>query len=196
MHFPKEIDVADGGPYANYNWELFFHVPLTIAVHLSKNQRFAEAQRWFHYIFDPTCNDTSVAAAAALLEVPALPPGRPTRTQIDELLALLSKPDDECTPTELDAARGAPRGLRRRSWTSRSSRTRVARTRPLAYQYSVVMKYLDNLIAWGDSLFRQDTIESINEATQRYVLAANLLGPRPQRIPPRGTVQAEDVRRS
>src|SRR5436190_9737801 len=52
--FPKEIDLAPGGPYANYNWELFFHVPLTIAVNLSKNQRFAEAQKWFHYIFDPT----------------------------------------------------------------------------------------------------------------------------------------------
>ncbi len=59
----------------------------------------------------------------------------------------------------------------------------------MAYQYSVVMKYLDNLIAWGDSLFQQDTIESINEATQRYVLAANILGPRPQQIPPTGTVQ-------
>ena len=35
-------------------------MPLTIAVHLSKNQRFAEAQRWFHYIFDPTSTDTSV----------------------------------------------------------------------------------------------------------------------------------------
>ena len=39
------------------------------------------------------------------------------------------------------------------------------------------MKYLDNLIAWGDHLFRQDTIETINEATQLYVLAANILGP-------------------
>jgi len=65
----------------------------------------------------------------------------------------------------------------------------VARTRTLAYQYCVVMKYLDNLIAWGDSLFMQDTVESINEATQRYVLAANLLGPRPQRLPERGTVR-------
>jgi hypothetical protein len=54
---PKEIDVSVDGPYANYNWELFFHIPLTIAVHLSKNQRFAEAQRWFHYIFDPTSTD-------------------------------------------------------------------------------------------------------------------------------------------
>ena len=48
------------------------------------------------------------------------------------------------------------------------------------------MKYLDNLIAWGDCLFRQDTIETINEATQIYVLAANLLGPKPQQVPPRG----------
>src|SRR5262245_15120680 len=30
---PKEIDVSIGGPYANYNWELFFHVPLIIATH-------------------------------------------------------------------------------------------------------------------------------------------------------------------
>ena len=49
-YFPKEIDVSEHGAYAIYNWELLFHVPLTIAVHLSKNQRFAEAQRWFHYV--------------------------------------------------------------------------------------------------------------------------------------------------
>src|SRR5690606_27706532 len=46
--------------------------------------------------------------------------------------------------------------------------------------------YIDNLLAWGDSLFRQDTIESINEATQRYILAANLLGARPELVPPQG----------
>jgi hypothetical protein len=44
------------------------------------------------------------------------------------------------------------------------------------------MKYLDNLIAWGDQLFRTDTIESINEATQLYVLAAAILGDRPDVI--------------
>ena len=61
----------------------------------------------------------------------------------------------------------------------------VARSRYLAYQLNVVMRYLDNLLAWGDNLFRQDTIETLNEATQIYVLAANLLGPRPQAIPSR-----------
>ena len=40
---------------------------------------------------------------------------------------------------------------------------------------TVVMKYIDNLIAWGDQLFRRDTIESINEATQLYILAAQIV---------------------
>jgi hypothetical protein len=67
----------------------------------------------------------------------------------------------------------------------------IARSRIIAYQKNVVMKCLDNLIVWGDQLFRQDTIESINEATQLYILAANILGPRPERIPARGKVETE-----
>ena len=35
----------------------------------------------------------------------------------------------------------------------------IARYRPVAYQYVVVMKYIDNLIGWGDQVFQQDTIE-------------------------------------
>ena len=61
---------------------------------------------------------------------------------------------------------------------------RIANYRTVAYQKTVVMKYLDNLIAWGDYLFRQDSMESINEATQLYILAAEILGPRPKKIPP------------
>ena len=67
----------------------------------------------------------------------------------------------------------------------------VARLRTVAYQKTVVMKYLDNLIAWGDQLFRRDTIESINEATQLYVLAAEMLGPRPETMPPRARPQVQ-----
>ena len=65
----------------------------------------------------------------------------------------------------------------------------IARSRPSAYMKWVVMKYIDNLIGWGDSLFRQDTIESINQATQLYVLAGHILGPRPEVIPRRGKIQ-------
>ena len=54
-----------------------------------------------------------------------------------------------------------------------------------------VMAYLDNLIAWGDSLFRQDTREAIDEAMIVYVLAANILGPRPQPVPKKGMVRPQ-----
>ncbi|HEX4962203.1 MAG TPA: toxin [Thermoanaerobaculia bacterium] len=179
----KEIDVSDGGPYSVYNWELLFHIPLTIAVHLSKNQRFAEAQRWFHYIFDPTTNEKPD---------PSTPPQQrfwrflrfrkeTDVQQIGDLVAILSKPGNEDLKTRILSGYEA---IKNKPFQPHA----VARTRTLAYQYCVVMKYLDNLIAWGDSLFMQDTLESINDATQRYVLAANLLGPRPQRIPSQGTI--------
>jgi hypothetical protein len=62
----------------------------------------------------------------------------------------------------------------------------IARMRTVAFRMKVVMAYLDNLLAWGDNLFAQNTRESINEATQIYVLAKEILGPRPIQIPQRG----------
>jgi hypothetical protein len=185
--FPKEIDVSSHGPYANYNWELFFHIPLMIAVHLSKNQRFAEAQRWFHYIFDPTSNDQSVDPPARFWKFLAF--RKPDEMKrIEDIVRLLSTPRSELSPKEQslqDEVLNGYDAIRNKPFQPHA----VARTRHLAYQYCVVMKYLDNLIAWGDHLFQQDTLESINEATQIYVLAANILGARPQRIPPHGRIQ-------
>jgi hypothetical protein len=57
--------------------------------------------------------------------------------------------------------------------------------------FSVVMKYLDNLIAWGDQLFRRDTRESLNEALQIYVLAAQILGRKPESVPRRTRPQTQ-----
>jgi hypothetical protein len=184
---PKEIDVSEQGPYANYNWELFFHIPLTVAVHLSKAQRFAEAQRWLHYIFDPTCNDQSIAPPNRFWKFLAFRRDKDPK-QIDELLLLLSKPTADLTLDDQKLQAAILHGydaIRNKPFQPHA----VARTRHLAYQYCVVMKYLDNLIAWGDNLFQQDTVESINEATQRYVLAANLLGSRPQQVPPKSKVR-------
>jgi len=66
----------------------------------------------------------------------------------------------------------------------------IARMRLIAYQRNVVMKYLDNLIAWADHLFRQDTWEAINEATQLYMVAAKICGKQPEVILPRGAPAA------
>ena len=177
--FPKEeIDVSDDGPYAIYNWELLFHAPLIVAVHLSKNQRFAEAQKWFHFIFDPTSNDKSVPSPQRFWRF--LRFRKETKTEfIQELLTELAKGEDNELKERLEKSVQA--------WRDKPFQPHViARTRYLAYQLNVLMKYLDNLIAWGDQLFRQDTIETLNEATQVYVLAANILGPKPMKIPPKG----------
>src|SRR5260370_11630754 len=187
--FAKEIDVEEHGPYANYNWELLFHIPLTVAVHLSKTQRFAEAQRWFHYIFDPMCNETTADPKKRFWKFLAFRKPDDSKT-IDETLRLLSTPKTDLSPNDQQRQKDVWNGydaIRDKPFQPHP----VPRTRHLAYQYCVVMKYLDNLIAWGDNLFQQDTMESINEATQRYALAANILGPRPQRIPPSGTVQVK-----
>src|SRR2546426_4389705 len=188
-YFPKEIDVSEHGPYANYNWELFFHIPLTIAVHLGKNQRFAEAQRWFHYVFDPTSNDQTVDPPKRFWKFLAFREPDDSKT-IDEIVRILSVPRAELSPDDQKLQDDIMNGydaIRNKPFQPHA----VARTRHLAYQYCVVMKYLDNLVAWGDHLFQQDTVESINEAIQLYVLAANILGERPQRIPPLGQVKAK-----
>ena len=177
----KDLDFSSNGAYALYNWELFFHVPITIAIHLSKNQRFAEAQRWFHYLFDPT-DDSNGPTPERFWKV------RPFQTtdvrKIEELLVNLATGADETLRNETIRSIEA--------WKDAPFRPHViARYRQQAYMYKTVMAYLDNLVAWGDSLFRQDTGEAIDEALQLYVLAANILGPRPLPVPRKGTVRPQ-----
>ncbi len=182
--FPNEdIDFTYGDAYSLYNWELFFHIPFLIANQLSRNQRFDEAQRWYHYIFDPTATDSPENPATPGLErfwriqpfhAQALKP-------IQTLEALL---EDTTTIDQQIAA-----------WQDNPFKPHVvARLRVVAYMKAVVMRYLDNLIAWGDQLFRQDTMETVNEATQLYVLAGHILGKRPEGIPARAKPKAQTFR--
>lgn len=176
-YFDKTIDLSVRGPYSIYNWELFFHIPLAVAVQLSKNQRFAQAQRWYHFIFDPTTDEAEDASNP----IARYWKFKYFREQTDpklvtDLLEDLAKGKDSEEIQDLQRSIAA--------WKKAPfSPHTVAKFRPLAYQFDVVMKYIDNLVAWGDSLFRQFTIETINEATQLYILAANILGDRPQEIP-------------
>ena len=179
-----------GGPYAVYNWELTVYIPIAIAVHLSNNQRFAEAQKWFHLVFDPTDPQGKYwkSYAFASGQIPSL----------EDLLTLLSTPD---TQLQIQDPTGGLLKTKAQVLAGYNAIQAhpfdpfvVARTRPSSFQWNVVMKYLDNLIAWGDSLFLQDTIETLNEATLCYVRAANLLGPRPQVMPRPGTTTVKNFR--
>lgn len=180
--FPvKDLDFTYSGAYSAYNWELFFHVPLTIAIHLSRNQRFAESQRWFHYLFDPT-DDGDQPAPARYWKVRPFQENDVRR--IGDILVNLATGVDPALRNETLRSIEA--------WKNAPFRPHVvARFRQQAYMYKTVMAYLDNLIAWGDSLFRQDTGEAIDEAMMVYVLAANILGPRPQAVPAKGSVRPQ-----
>lgn len=140
-------------PWLVYYRETFLHIPFLIADHLNTEQDFAAALTWYHTIFDPTAADGNAWRNRELAE-----PVNQTTTLRDLLV-------DGAT---LDAYRTDP-----------FNPHIIARTRMSAYAKSIVMKYIDNLLDWGDSLFAQFTMESINEATMLYVMARDILGPRP-----------------
>jgi hypothetical protein len=182
---PKaDVDFEPGGAYSLYNWELFFHAPLLIANRLRQEQRFDESLRWLRYIFDP------------LTDEPGPTPRRFWRVRpfsendayedAESMLELLSYTGDDVALLD----RKAKIEQQLQDWTEHPfDPHRIAGLRPAAYQKNVVMRYIDTLLEYGDALFARATIESINEATQLYVLASQILGRRPERVPPRSTVE-------
>jgi hypothetical protein len=177
------VDFHPGGAYSLYNWELFLHVPMLISDRLRQEQRFEQARRYLHYIFDPTTDDTG-PAPERFWRV------RPLRDNYaldsaHELMELLSYTGTD--PDLLAQRRKVEDQVA--EWLDHPFEPhRIARLRLVAYQKAVVMRYLDILLDWGDALFRRDTIESITEAIQLYLLAAGILRTRPQRVPARSTV--------
>lgn len=177
----KELDFSSHGAYSVFNWELFFHVPLTIAMNLSKNGRYEEARQWFHYIFDPT-DDSDGPTPERFWKVQ---PFQTTHIKsIEEIMINLSTGDDEQLRQDTINSMMA--------WKNNPFRPHVvARYRQSSYMYKTVFAYIDNLIAWGDADFRNDQPEDVDAALLKYVLAANILGPRPQEVPSKGSVRPQ-----
>ncbi len=171
------------GSNSLYNWEIFFHAPLYIATRLSKNGKYEEAMKWFHYIFDPTTDEMPPAGQdenARFWKV------LPFKTTPAEMLEEWFRNNVQANnnPNAENAVIG--------EWRDNPFKPHlVARNRPLSYMKNVVIKYVENLLAWGDSLFRIDTMETVNEALQIYVIASHILGRRPQPVPKRGLVKAQ-----
>jgi hypothetical protein len=175
----KDLDFTYNGAYSIYNWEIFFHVPLLIAIHLSQNQKFQDAQNWFHYIFNPIDNSPGPTPERFW----KVKPFQYTDVEmIEQILVNLSTGQDAPLRQQTVASIADWKQNPFQPWA-------VAKYRPTAYMLKTVMAYLDNLIAWGDSLFQQYTIETINEATQIYIMAANILGNKPQAVPKKGSVK-------
>lgn len=170
------------GAYSIYNWELFFHAPLYIATRLSKNGKYEEAMKWFHYIFDPTTDEMPLQGQTETSRYWKTLPFKTTPAENLEEFFMSLGPNTNPNKENSDIA----------EWRDNPFDPHlIASKRPLAYMKNVVLKYVENLIAWGDSLFRQFTMESVNEALQVYVIANHILGPYPEFIPKRGDIKAE-----
>lgn len=184
--YPKENIKFDlDSPVGIYNWELFFHGPMTIADRMRRAQRFDLAIDWFHTVFDPTSIESVVTSDSD--ERAWHRAQSPWRTQplYDAAPAMLARFRKLVAATP-DAADDdfARLSAQLRVWRNHPFEPhKIAEVRPLAYQKWVVTRYIDTLIEWGDHLFRQDSIESITEATQLYLIAQQVLGDRPMTTP-------------
>lgn len=157
---PEKFDF--NGPYGAYYWEMFFHIPFLVANQLNANQDFKSAKWWYERIFNPTSAETPVANNSGehywqFREF--------RNVGIDKLKDILT---DEATISVYKKDPFDPHA--------------IARLRISAYQKAIVMKYIDNLLDWGDYLFTKDTQESIVEADMLYQLAQDVLGKRPEKI--------------
>ncbi|PKO33992.1 MAG: hypothetical protein CVU34_10150 [Betaproteobacteria bacterium HGW-Betaproteobacteria-7] len=164
-------------PNALYWWEICFHAPMLVADQLSKQHRFEEAERWFRMVFDPSGVEPGLPQSFLRFRVfRGLPRGLSAGRDLKTLAKAIA--DGTANPF-VDSMQSL---IAR--WRSQPYRPFViARQRHVAFLWRTVFSYLDNLLAWADNLYRRDTREAVAEATQLYVLAARILGPRPRQSP-------------
>ena len=165
---PKVSDGAQvdfNGSYGPYYWEVFFHIPFLIAKNLTVNRQFAEAQKWYQYIFNPT-KPVSEGLPAEVPEQNKYWYFYPFRIQksIESIQENLTNDD------QIKAYNDHP-----------FDPHAIANLRIGAYEKTVVMNYIENLLDWADDLFSRDSWESITQAITLYLLAYDLLGNKPEK---------------
>ncbi len=147
---PMDFNGANG----LYFWELFFHLPFLAAWRFASEQQYEPAQRWLHYIFDPSARKKEQDPVSNITPPDywnVYPLSLP-QNQVGELSRLLGDPLDPDTHAYAD---------------------------PVIYKKAVFIAYVTNLIAQGDAWYRQLTRDGLTAARVYYNQAAELLGARP-----------------
>ena len=144
---PVYLDFS--GANGLYFWEIFFHAPHLIATRLQQEFDYTSAQQWLELLFNPQ-----------MRVAPLFPPPAETDWLPYWSCRPLGLPDNPAVELE---------GL--------TNPDAIARGAPSHYRKAIFMLYVNNLIAWGDMLYRQVTRDTLNEAKLLYVRALSLLGP-------------------
>ena len=160
-------------PYALYNWELTFHIPMALVNQLRTAQQYDTALKVLQYIFDPYADGTDPSRYWKFRPFQEIV----SKDYLEDFLASLQP--------------GVPNS-QIKTWRDHPFSPHViARSRPVAYMKWVVMTYIGILIDYGDYYFRQNTLESVPLAIQCYILADHIYGPAGQKIPKQGNIKVE-----
>ncbi|WP_271577004.1 neuraminidase-like domain-containing protein [Bradyrhizobium sp. CCBAU 11361] len=171
----EKIDFNQFSSFGNYNWELFFHAPVTLVTKLMDNGQHDAAIELLHQaIYTPFADkpeDCWRFEGLRDIEAPRL----------DVMLSYLSLPDGdprkENVRAQVDVMRLHP-----------FQAHRIARLRPLAYKKWVVALDVKLPVALGDRYFKRFTPEDVNQAIQYYMIAYREMGKKPEVVPPRTVI--------
>ncbi|MDR7284269.1 hypothetical protein J2X84_003102 [Pseudomonas corrugata] len=145
----SEPNGAFNGANGLFFWELFFHLPHLVSTRLRTEDRFLEAQKWLHYLFDPQ--------APADITKPV--DSKPLYWRCRPLNVVIGNVGFETrAPTDPDA---------------------IGYSAPYHFQILVFTEYVKNLVAWGDWYYRQLTRDSLVAAKLCYVQAEFFMGKAP-----------------
>lgn len=162
MEIPPSSKLNFSGSCGLYFKELFFHIPFLIADHLNAEGKYKDADYWYRKIFDPAAPIDGFSLMKGDRYWQYMEFRGHTMPKLKEIL------NNAAAIATYENAPFNPHA--------------IARLRLSAYMKSIVMKYVDNLLDWADSLFRQYTWEANTEALMLYRLAHDILGPRPQKL--------------
>jgi len=163
QHRPEPAPVGGtisepNGPFDGANglffWELHCHLPLLLAARLRAEDRYAEAQHWLHYLFDPQAPAVETPVPPDTVKKPRYWRCRPLN-----LASVTPSPGCEANaPTDPDA---------------------IGYSSPRHFQLVAFTEYVKNLMAWGDWYYRQLSRDSLVAAKLCYVQAQFLMGQPP-----------------
>ncbi|KAI9845918.1 MAG: hypothetical protein M1837_004454 [Sclerophora amabilis] len=168
-----------GSPYALYTWELGMHVISLLMERLLSTQQFELALSVARLVFDPTVEGSEkIDRCWRFFPFKKIASSTTTESIIQSLDKLEpSKPGKKKSTFQEQIA----------NWRDKPFMPHaVARDRPIVYMKRFVLKYIEILIASGDEYFRQNSLESVPLAIQRYVEASHLFGPAPREVPKLG----------
>jgi hypothetical protein len=157
-------------PNAIYNWELGFHVVSLLMERLFATQQFELALQVARFVFDPTRSGTDLQSCWLF------PPfAEPKIAKMETAEHILN----QLEPKGKSPIDSAIAEWRRHPYAAHS----IARNRPVAYMKNMVKTYIRILVASGDYYFRQNTLEAMHLAIQRYIEASHLFGAPPTKMP-------------